>query len=111
MDTEKLFKKISRKITINIALWCSYKTTDYKRVIVAYNDVYRSLFGIKRGESISNIYVINGINSFNMLVRKYIFSFRDRLMKSENILIKTAVGSTFFNVSRMTCKWNQQLYL
>ena len=92
-------------------LWCSYKSADYKKASVAYNDVYRSLFNIRRGESISSIFVSNNIHSFNVLVRKYIFSFRKRLLLSSNNILKCIINSVFFTTSQMTYQWNQLLYV
>ena len=51
-------------------LWSTYKQYTYKRVVVAFNNIYRKLFGILRGESMSAIYVNNNIDSFGVLVRK-----------------------------------------
>ena len=42
----------------------------YKRVVMAFNNTYRNVFGILRRESMSVIYVNNNIDSFGMLVRK-----------------------------------------
>ena len=51
-------------------LWCNYKSSSHKRITVAYNNVFRSLMNIKRGESISGAYVANNINRFATLERK-----------------------------------------
>ena len=48
----------------------------YKRVVVVFNNIYRALFGILRGESISAIYVNNNIDSFGVLVRKHVYSLK-----------------------------------
>ena len=117
----KSFKKCSQDVknylfraycssTYGCPLWNSYKASDYKKAIVAYNDVYRSLFSIKRGESMSHIFVMQKINHLNVLRRKSIFSFRERLLISDNQLIRTIVNSLFYRVSSMTCKW-RQLYI
>ena len=61
--------------------------TILKKDIVAFNDVYRNLFGIRRGESMSALYVLNNIDSFNVLQRKSVYSFKTRLQLSKNTLI------------------------
>ena len=71
----------------------------------------RHLFHIRRGESISMIYVENGINSFNVLMRKYVFAFRERLLSSENVLLNTIVESIYFRSSFLFIKWKQLLYI
>ena len=93
------------------ALWCAYKPSDFKKVVVAYNDVYRSMFNIRRGYSMSHIFVLNGVDHFNVLMRKYVYSFRERLLTCDNTLIQSIVNSLFYRVSSMSCKWPQLLYM
>jgi len=51
-------------------LWSTYKQYTYKRIVVAFNNIYRILFGILKGESMSSIYVYNNVDSFGVLVCK-----------------------------------------
>jgi len=75
---------------------------------VAYNNIYRKLFGVRRGVSISAIYV-NNIDPFGVLLCKSIFSFRTRLY--DNSLIKELLCSLFHRFSSsISTKWNQVLY-
>ena len=92
-------------------LWCSFNAADIKKARVAYNDIYRSLHGIKRGESISQIYVYNNIDSFNVLMRKYVYAFRERLLKSCNSMIYACVNNMFFINSPLSLKWRELLYI
>ena len=93
-------------------LWSNYRRESLKKCIVAYNDIYRSLFGVQRGESISQIYVNNNIDSFKTILRKNIFSFKKRLLSSDNIIVSTIVASVFYNkCSNLTSKWTTLLYL
>ena len=92
-------------------LWSFYKPAILKKVIVAFNDVYRNLFGIRRGESMSALYVLNNIDSFNVLQRKSVYSFKTRLQMSKNTLIQTIVTSQFYYISKLACKWHKILYL
>jgi hypothetical protein len=92
-------------------LWSQYKKESYRRVNVAYNNIYRKLFHIKRGESISAGYVTNNIDCFNVLVRKHVFAFRLRICASSNVLLDTIVSSAFYKYgSKLTTKWNHILY-
>ena len=88
-------------------LWSFYKPAILKKVIVAFNDVYRNLFGIRRGESMSALYVLNNIDSFNVLQRKSVYSFKTRLQMSKNTLIQTIVTSQFYYISKLPCKWHK----
>ena len=92
-------------------LWSIYKKDVYKKCVVAYNDIYRKLFNIKRGESISAVYANNKIDSFNTIIRKDVFRFRNRTINSKNILISAVLESSFYNTcSNITKKWNNILY-
>ena len=93
-------------------LWSLYKKETYKKCVVAYNDIYRKLFNIRRGESMSALYVLNGIDSFNVIVRKYIYSFKTRIEESCNILIGAILSSAFYlTYSSLARKWDNLLYL
>ena len=93
-------------------LWCIYKRTTYKKSVVAYNDVYRSLFSIKRGTSISAIYVQNDLSSFNVIMRKLSYGLKCRLEASDNVLIKGIISSLFYmSKSSLTKRWRDNLYV
>ena len=93
-------------------LWYQYKTSVYKKAVVAYNDIYRSLFKIQRGVSMSALYVQKDINSFNVIVRKLSYGLMNRLSLSDNILIKCITSSLFYMCySSLTLKWNDNLFV
>ena len=48
-------------------LWTCYKKTVFRKAAVAYNNVYRKLFNLKRGTSISATFVNNNVDTFNVL--------------------------------------------
>ena len=78
---------------------------------MAYNNIYRKLFHIKRGDSISAGYVASNIDCFNVLVRKHVFAFRQRICESSNVLLETIVSSAFYKYgSKLTMQWNDLLY-
>ena len=53
---------------------------------MAFNNIYKTLFGILRGKSLSAIYVNNNNNSFGMRVHKIVYSFKTRLAATTNLL-------------------------
>jgi hypothetical protein len=92
-------------------LWTCYKSADMNKLIVAFNDIYRMLFNIKRGESMSNIYVSNNMDCFNVLLRKAAFRFRTRLLDSDNIYVKMITNSVhFYKNSSFTNLWAKILF-
>ena len=117
------FKTCSHEVKVNLFksflsnaygchLWTKYKQCTFKRVVVAYNNIYRKLFGIKRGESMSAIYVQNSIDSIGVLMRKSIYGFRKRVNGSDNMLLQCVRNSLFFyHASSININWNRLLYL
>lgn len=92
-------------------LWCNYRKPMYQKVKVAYNDVYRKLFNIQRGESISMIYVMNHIDAFCIVRRKLMYSFKCRLSSSSNKLIKAITEYDGFMTAAMSMEWQRSLYV
>ena len=93
-------------------LWTVYKTQMFNKLKVAFNDVYRNLFHIRRGESMSAIYVNNNVDSFRTLLRKAANNFRMRLMNSTNKYVCVVAQSVFFYTkSSFTMLWNKELFL
>ena len=92
-------------------LWCDFNDATYKRIKVAYNNVYRSLMCIQRGESISAHYVSSGISGFSEVVRKAMCSFYYRTMESSNDVIRSLVSSNYFvHGSNIFGQWNKLLF-
>ena len=107
----RLFKSYCNSIYGGV-LWTKYKKPTLKKAKVAYNDMFRSLFNIRRGESISSIFVLNRIDSFDVIMRKAIYSFKQRLFNMSNCIIDTIINSNFFQDISGTLKhWNELLYV
>ena len=72
---------------------------------------FRKLLGIKRDESISAIYATLNIDAFQVLNRKSLYSFMNRLSLSDKIIINCITSSLFHrseSVARLL--WNNKLY-
>ena len=92
-------------------LWCNFTKCALQKLKVAYNNVFRKFFNIECAPSISEIFVQNNINSFNVILRKTYYQFRARLFKSHNSLISTIVNFVFFYYhSSFTRLWNEYLF-
>jgi hypothetical protein len=92
-------------------LWTVYKAQSMNKLNVAFNNVYRTLFHIKRGTSMSSLYVHNNIDSFTILLRKAAFSFRNRLLTSLNNYVMLIVSSVYFYChSSFTINWARNLF-
>ena len=91
--------------------WTNYRKAAYQKVRVAYNDVYRRLFNIPRGESISAIFVRNHIDSFCTIRRKIMYSLKCRLYKIGNVFIKSIIESDQFASSAIYKEWQTSLHV
>jgi len=83
----------------------------YKCVVMAFNNIYRTLFGILWRESMSAIYVNNNIDSIRVLVRKNVYSFKTRLGVTSNLLVQCIVSSLFSYHSSSCARWTKILNL
>ena len=72
-------------------LWSEYSKTGYDRIRTAFNDIYRNLLGMKRGDSISAAFVNTRMDNFNFLRRKSVYNFMVRLSKSANAVITSTL--------------------
>jgi len=59
----------------------------------------------------SAIYVNNSIDSFGVLVRKNVYSFKTRLGPTSNLLIQCIVSSLFYYQSSSCARWTKILNL
>ncbi len=88
-----------------IQLWCRYTKKQYKKNIVAYN-VFRKFHGYDRYCSARGMFVESRVDTFNVHVRRMVYSFRKRIYNSENNLIKCIVNSTAWKGSDLFFSWN-----
>ena len=87
-------------------LWRQFNLAKLKRARTAYNDIFRLLMNIKRGESISAAFLSANVHSFQVLIRRAIFSFISRCFKSCNKIVNSIVSSVFFLYgSKMMERW------
>ena len=56
------------------SLWTSYKLSSLKALSVAYNNIFRHMFGFSRRESVSQCFAIKNISSFIVVRRKLMCS-------------------------------------
>ena len=68
--------------------WYDSTKAAMKNLKVAYNNSLRRLLGLPSHSSASGMFVILNIPSFGELLRKYVYSFRNRLESSENSIIR-----------------------
>ena len=69
-------------------LWTHYKKSNYSKVRVAFNNVYCRILKLPSRSSASTMYVVNNIDSLEVLARKRTFGFMERLNNSDNNTIR-----------------------
>lgn len=93
-------------------LWCQYKKSSYRKLKVAYNNVFRALLNIPRGNSMSYFYVRTNTDCFDVVMRKSLYSFYKRIMNSSNKLVCTVTSSAYFtSLSKVFKQWNKLLFM
>jgi endonuclease/exonuclease/phosphatase family metal-dependent hydrolase len=93
------------------SLWSSYNLESLQRLNVAYNRIFRILMGLQHRVSISAHLLKLSLSPLKVIIRKLICSFRNRIMHSENVLLRTIVNSVYFMFSSVTKKWNSSILL
>ena len=88
-----------------------YKKESLRRLKVAYNRIFRILLKLEHRISMSESFIRVGMNPFPVLVRKMVVSFRDRILSSDNVIIKAIVNSLFFTFSAMSANWNKLIFV
>ena len=69
------------------SFWYDSSKTAMKKLIVAYNNSLRRLLCLTCYNSASDMFVNLNIPSFRESLRKYVYSFRNRLEISDNVII------------------------
>ena len=91
-------------------LWCNYTLAIFRKLQTSYNMILRNLFKFDRADSMSHKCILIGIDCLKVLMRKNVFSFRERVLSSANILVTGISRSTFFNSCLLVNKWQDLLF-
>ena len=81
-----LFKSYCSNLYCSI-LWYDCSKTALKNLRIAYNNSLRKLLGISKYNSASEMFGCLNMPSFNELLRKYVFSYRSRLLAYHNCIL------------------------
>ena len=86
------------------SLWSSYTIESLRHLKVAYNRIFRILMGLHHRARMSENFIKRGLDPFKVIIRKLSWSFRCRVLQSDNILLKTIVNSMYFYVVQVVQK-------
>jgi len=91
-------------------LWTNFHQCVFKKVKVAYNNVFRSLFKYDRRASASFMFVSNNVFNFDSLYRKCVFDFRTRIMNSQNGILIALIQNFYVASNELFTSWRRTLY-
>lgn len=94
-----------------LQLWCSYTQENLRKVQTAYNAIFRRFFNYEYDDSMSARFIECNLDCFKVKRRRLVFSFRRRVLESENVLITNFVNSSLFYRSKTYQRWNDILYI
>jgi len=89
--------------------WVNFKRCTMSKLTIAFNNCYRRFMSFPRSCSASAMFAFNHVCSFPEILRKCIFSFRNRLFNSHNVFIRSLLSSSFYS-SRIWCHWHKLLF-
>ena len=99
----RLFKAYCSNV-YGCSLWSRHRATSWKRIKVSHNDIFRSLLGVRRDASASQLFVNNQVDNLDVVVRKTRHSLMKRLENSPNSIIRALLSSEVRNHSEV---WNR----
>jgi len=112
--TENVKAELFRVYCVNMyccALWANYSVSARNRLTVAYKSIFRRLYNIStRDGSTTGFMLEQNCDPLDVVLRKSIYSFRNRLLKADNSIINVICNSTFYLDSSNTKEWTKVLY-
>ncbi len=84
-------------------LWRNYKKASINKLYIAYHNILKLFLGLSKYES--TWCVMMDVPCCAAVIRNLIFRFICRLIKSENVPIKTILASSQFYKSRIKVHW------
>ena len=91
------------------SMWFDSTVTSMKKLKIAYNNGLRRLINLPKYNSASEMFVNLNIPYFNELLRKFVFSFKTRIIESDNSLVNGIVTSTITLLSSIWVWWSDIL--
>ena len=92
-------------------LWYKFSSRIISKVRVAYNNVFRFLFGCRKRCSASQMLVANNVRSFEGRIRKHVKDFTLRVDSSKTSLITTLRNNSFVHGGPLRLRWVRSVYL
>ena len=91
-------------------LWCNSNAQVLSRLRVAYNNIYRKILGYGYRDSAGTMFASNGIDNFEAKMREVCYGFKQRVAKSNNVIICAISDNFWMSNSYVHAYWNSKLY-
>ena len=116
-DIQFMFIRCKTSV-IYVILWfyvysiylCDFTKRQYRKLEVAYKNVFRRLMGYDKYCSASGMFVDNRTDGLDARARKLVYGFRERLDISDNSFIETVINSSAWRSSKLLQLWEDHLY-
>ena len=92
-------------------LWSNYTNAVFRKLKTSFNRVYRMLMNLERRTSVSQSMLYANVHAFDIIVRNYMYNFKTRLEKSDNLVIDTLLKSFHYSSSDISVMWQKKLYM
>ena len=91
------------------SLWTNYKKCTMLSIKTAYKKMFRLVMQVKPGNTTTSMVKYNVFN-FETILRNCTYGFRERILKSENVLVCAVTSSVYFIQSATAKVWHCRLF-
>ena len=95
----------------NSTLWCKYRRESFRKLCVAYNNIFRKLTHQARDCSASQMFVSRQLPTCKMLIRRNVYGFMLNVQKSSNLILNSIVHCDILFTSPLWKHWRLLLYI
>ena len=104
----KLFKSYCTTF-YGCTLWTKYTSACKNKLVVAYKQIFRNLMNVQREGTTMNMLKFN-VDHLDVVLRKLLFGFRNRLLLCDNSIVQAIMCSLQFYSSSLFKTWDKILF-
>ena len=104
----KLFKSYCSSF-YGCNLWARSCDASRRKLVVAYKQIFRNFMKCQRFGTTQQLLMLH-VDPYDVIYRKLVFSFRNRIFNCDNLLVKTIASSLHFYSTYLYNQWNKVLF-
>ena len=104
----KLFKSYCSSF-YGCTLWARSSDASRRKLVVAYKKIFRNFMKCQRLGTTQQMLMLH-IDPYDVIYRKLVFSFRNRILTCDNLLVQTIATSLHFYSTYLYKQWNKVLF-